>query len=106
DWRLVRLTKTGGLMDYEQMLIDGLFEDAGIHHGAPSTLLSELGPAFAGSLKQAQDALYADVAKRGWFTGRPDRVRRRWFIIGWALFAIGAVAIVVAAARSHLGLVP
>ena len=42
----------------------------------------------------------------GWFTGRPDRVRRRWFIIGCALFVTGAVAIVVAAARSHLGLVP
>jgi uncharacterized RDD family membrane protein YckC/uncharacterized membrane protein YgcG len=106
DWRLVRLTKTGGLMDYEQMLLDGLFKDAGTHHGAPSTALSELGDAFAGSLKQAQDALYADVAKRGWFTGRPDRVRRGWLAIGCALFVTGAVAIVAAAARSHLGLVP
>jgi uncharacterized membrane protein YgcG len=106
DWRLVRLTKTGGLMDYEQMLLDGLFKDAGIHHGAPSTPLSELGPAFAGSLKQAQDALYADAARRGWFTGRPDRVRRKWFIIGCALFVTGAAAIAAAAAFSHLGLVP
>jgi uncharacterized membrane protein YgcG len=106
DWRLVRLTKTGGLMDYEQMLLDGLFKDAGIHHGAPSTPLSELGPDFTGSLKQAQDALYADVAERGWFTGRPDRVRRKWFIIGCALLVTGAAAMVAAAAFSHLGLVP
>ena len=106
DWRLVRLTKTDGLMDYEQLLLDGLFQDVGIDQGEPSTLLSELGPAFAGSLKQAQDALYTDVAKRGWFTGRPDRVRRRWFIIGCALFVTGAAAMVAAAAVSHLGLVP
>ena len=28
DWRLVRLDKTGGLLDYEQILLDGLFKDA------------------------------------------------------------------------------
>jgi uncharacterized membrane protein YgcG len=106
DWRLVRLDKTGGLLDYEQILLDGLFKDASCDSGAASTLLSELGPAFAGQLRQAQDALYTDVANRGWFTGRPDRARRRWLIIGCVLFATGTVAIVVAAARSHLGLIP
>ena len=44
-------------------------------------MLSELGLAFARSLKQAQDALYKDTASRGWFTARPDQVRRRWLII-------------------------
>src|SRR6266581_5822946 len=44
DWRLVRLSKTGGLMDYEQMLLDGLFRDATTDSGAAPTLLSELGP--------------------------------------------------------------
>ena len=107
DWQLVRLGKTGGLLDYEQILLDGLFEDyPSTQDGAPSTLLSELGPAFARSLKQAQEALYKDVASRGWFTARPDQVRRRWLMIGCVLFAAGAVAIVVAAARSHLGLIP
>jgi uncharacterized membrane protein YgcG len=106
DWRLVRLNKTGGLLDYEQILLDGLFRDATTGSGAASTLLSELGPTFAGQLRQAQDALYADVAVRGWFTGRPDRARRRWFIIGCALFVTGAAAMVAAAAFSHLGLVP
>jgi hypothetical protein len=27
-WRLVRLGKTGGLLDYEQILLDGLFMNA------------------------------------------------------------------------------
>ena len=106
DWLLVRLDKANGLLDYEQILLDGLFEGPAAAYRKTSTQLSELGPEFAGSLKQAQDALYADVAKRGWFTGRPDRVRRRWFIIGCALFATGAAATVAAAAFTHLGLVP
>ena len=104
DWRLVRLDKTGGLLDYEQILLDGLFK--GPTTVKTSTLLSELGPEFTDYLKRAQDALYTDVAKRGWFTARPDMVRRKWVVIGWVLFVIGAVAVAVAAATSHLGLVP
>ena len=106
DWWLVRLGKTGGLLAYEQILLDGLFEGAMTGSGPATTRLSDLSPAFAGSLKLAQDALYADVAKRGWFTARPDRVRRRWLIIGGALFAAGAAAIAAMAAFSHLALVP
>ncbi|HEY5989176.1 MAG TPA: DUF2207 domain-containing protein [Streptosporangiaceae bacterium] len=106
DWRVVRLDKTGGLLDYEQILLDGLFEGATTGIGAPATLLSELSPAFAGTLILAQNALYTDVTKRGWFTARPDRVRRIWLIVGCALFITGAVATVVAAANSHLGLIP
>jgi uncharacterized membrane protein YgcG len=107
DWRLVRLAKTGGLLEYEQVLLDGLFEGATTDPGAASTLLSELGPAFSGRLKQAQDALYTDVAERGWFTARPDRVRRKWLAIGSVLFVAGVVAVIVAAAGTHhLGLAP
>jgi uncharacterized membrane protein YgcG len=106
DWRLTRLDKTGGLLNYEQILLDGLFQDAATSSGRPSTRLAELGPGFAGRLQQAQDALYADVARRGWFTARPDRVRRRWLIIGGALFTAGTAAVAVAAAYSHLALIP
>jgi hypothetical protein len=63
DWLLVRLDKADGLLDYEQILLDGLFEGPAAAYRKTSTQLSELGPEFAGSLKQAQDALYADVAK-------------------------------------------
>ena len=104
DWRLVRLDKTGGLLDYEQILLDGLFKsDTTVK---TSTLLSELGPEFTDYLKRAQDALYTDVAKRGWFTAPPDLVRRKWVVIGCALLVIGAAAVAVAAATSHLGLIP
>jgi uncharacterized membrane protein YgcG len=106
DWRLVRLNKTGGLLNYEQILLDGLFKDASTASGAASTLLSELGPAFTESLKQAQDALYTDVSKQGWFTARPDMVRRMWRIIGGVLLVAGVAATVVAAAFSSFGLIP
>ena len=104
DWSLARLGKTGGLLDYEQILLDGLF--MGPTTVKTSTLLSKLGPEFTDYLKRAQDALYTDVATRGWFTARPDLVRRKWVVIGCVLFVIGAIAVAVAAATSHLGLIP
>jgi uncharacterized membrane protein YgcG len=104
DWSLVRLDKTGGLLDYEQILLDGLFK--GPTTVKTSTLLSELGPEFTDYLKQAQDALYADVAERGWFTARPDKVRRKWVVIGCLLFFIGVAGVIAAAATSHFGLIP
>ena len=107
DWRLVRLGKAGGLLAYEQILLDGLFEGAAADSGAACARLSELGPVFAGRLKQAQDALYTDAAARGWFTARPDRVQRKWLAIGSVTFVAGVVAVIVAAAGTHhLGLVP
>ncbi|HEX2320113.1 MAG TPA: DUF2207 domain-containing protein [Streptosporangiaceae bacterium] len=107
DWRLVRLGKTGGLAKYERILLHGLFESAVTRSGKPTALLSELGPSFAGQLKEAQDALYEDVAARGWFTARPDRVRRTWLAIGSVIFVAGVAAVIVAAAGTHhLGLAP
>lgn len=106
-WWLVRLGKTGGLLDYEQILLDGLFMDATEISGAPSVQLSKLGSDFASHLKRAQTALYTDVTKRGWFTARPDRVRQKWLAIGMAIFAAGGLAVFWAAyGTNHLGLVP
>lgn len=106
DWRLVRLGTTGRLLDYEQILLDGLFMNATTESGAPAVRLSELGSDFASQLKRAQDALYTDVTKRGWFTTRPDRARRKWIAIGSAMFIAGTAAVIVAAATTHLGLAP
>jgi uncharacterized membrane protein YgcG len=68
--------------------------------------LSELGTEFADQLGRAQDALYADVTDRGWFTTRPDQVRRKWRAIGGCLFVVGVIAVTWAATTSDLGLVP
>ena len=102
-WRLVWLGKTTGMLqDYEEILLHGLFLS-----GAPSVRLSQLGSGFASQLKRAKDALYTDVTRRGWFTARPDRVRRKWLAIGAAMFVAGVIAVVVAASGTHhFGLVP
>lgn len=107
DWRLVRLDKTGGLLDYEQILLDGLFTKATTSSAAPSVQMHDLGSEFASQLKRAQDVLYTDVVKRGWFATRPDRVRRKWLAIGTVMFVVGVAAVIVAAAGTHhLGLAP
>ena len=106
DWRLVRLGKTGGLLDYEQILLDGLFMNATTDSDVPAVWLSELGSEFAAQLRRAQDALYIDVTKRGWFITRPDQARRKWLALGLAMFGAGVTAVIVAAAKTHLGLAP
>jgi hypothetical protein len=66
NWRLRRLAKTGGLLDYEQILLDGLLYNARTDSAKRSTRLSDLGNSvFATSLREAECALYADVAKPG-----------------------------------------
>ena len=136
DLRLVRLEEPSGtsgyLLDYERILLDGLFEDAGeesedaeeesgdavaepgdavaeprdavADSGAVSVRLSKL--AIAGSLRQVRKALYAEAADLGWFTGRPDRVRRRWRVTGWLVFVISVILLLAVAGTSHAGLVP
>jgi hypothetical protein len=105
DWRLIRLGKNGGLLDYEQILLHGLFINAMPDGGALSVRLPELGKEFAFQLEQAEDALCMDVTKRGWFATFPDVARRKWRTIGLAMFVTGVVAVIVAA-DVHLGLVP
>ena len=106
DWRLVRLGQTDGLLDYERLLLDGLFLTAEKDTDVQSVRLYELGTEFASQLERAQDALYADVTDRGWFTTRPDQARRRWRTIGGYLFVGGVLAVIVAATASDFGLVP
>jgi uncharacterized membrane protein YgcG len=106
DWRLVRLKKKGDLLDYEQLLLDALFAGGGSRHGARSTLMSELGSDFTGSLREAEGALATDVTERGWFTSRPDVVRLKWIIIGGLVLVAGLAATIAAAAFTHYGLVP
>ncbi|MCL4292861.1 MAG: DUF2207 domain-containing protein [Acidimicrobiia bacterium] len=133
DWNLVRLspaTPDPPLATWERTLLDHLFEDAtgvparaaaeaGLDCATPtltaaadlggrSIRLSALRNRFASSMAAVQDALYDDVAARGWFAGRPDRVHRRWSMIGCAALAAGIGAVYLAARYSHfaLALVP
>jgi hypothetical protein len=67
--------------------------------------LSKLKKHFAPELKAVEDALYADVAKRKWFSGRPDKVRELWKGRGWLLFGVAIVAMWLVAWKTHFGLI-
>ena len=104
DWTLVKVKDADGdLLEYERRLLNGLFEDAG---SDGKVKLSSLKRKFAPRLQRVQDALYDDMVKEGWFAGRPDKVRQRWRALGFVLLAVGVALTWVAAATSHLGLIP
>jgi uncharacterized membrane protein YgcG len=105
DWRLVRLGKAGGLLEHEQIVLDGLFKNAKPRRDETSVLLSKSGGADA-VLEQARDAMYREMTARGWYTARPDRVRRHWGIISVAVFCISLGAEIAAIIVTDLALVP
>jgi uncharacterized membrane protein YgcG len=120
DWRRVKLKAGAGLLTYEQILFDGLFsesgeaavdqaeetEDAVPEEGLAQVNLSSLRTHFANRMARVQQALYADALRRGWFVARPDRARAAWGKRGWVLFLAGVGLMVLAAAKTHLGLIP
>jgi hypothetical protein len=71
-----------------------------------SVTISALRRKFHTRFQRVQKALYTDVARRRWFTARPDRVRQRWAGWGFAATAAGAGLTALAAWRTHLGLIP
>ncbi|MEA3055819.1 MAG: hypothetical protein QOD30_1251, partial [Actinomycetota bacterium] len=100
DWRLVKLKSNDGLLHYEQLLFDAIFE------GDDTVELSDLKNKFAAKLHKVQDALYEDAVERRWFSGRPDRVRAAWVGIGIVVTVVGVGLTVLLASQTHLGLVP
>jgi hypothetical protein len=102
DWRLERLRSGDGLLAYERLLFDGLFDD----DHPDEVRVGQLEHRFAERLGRVQDALYDDVSSQGWFHTRPDRERGRWLAIGLVVAALGVVLTVAAAAWTRFGLVP
>jgi len=89
DWDLERLKPNdGGLLAYERIVLDGLFEA-----GSP-TKLSALKNKFYDDLAKARSALYRDAVDRGWFPQNPNTVRWLWRL-GGLLVAAGGVGLVI-----------
>ena len=63
--------------------------------------LSSLKKQFAARLKKVQTALYEDVTRAGWFSGRPDKVRGRWQDGGVVLAVAGGWLTYLLAQRLH-----
>jgi uncharacterized membrane protein len=100
DWRLVKLKDANGLLHYETLLLNAIFASG------DTVELSDLKNKFASKLHEVQNALYDDAIKRHWFAGRPDHVRTVWLVAGAGVLAAAIGLTVLAAAKSHLGLVP
>lgn len=100
DWTLTKLKEgDDGLRRYERMLLDGLFEDG------DEVKLSSLRTKFVARLKQVQEALYDDVMAEGWFAGRPDKVRLKWYLIGGVAVVTSLVLLVILMAFTHAALI-
>ncbi|MBI2237270.1 MAG: DUF2207 domain-containing protein [Actinobacteria bacterium] len=100
DWRLVRRKAPEGLLEYERLLLEGLFEDGS------EVELSELRTEFSQRFKKVQDALYDEAVAKRWFARRPDKVRRFWSGSGTGILLLGGGLVFAAARWTHLGLVP
>lgn len=99
DWKLTRQAKDAAeLLDYERLLLDGLFEDG------DEALLSDLKKTFAARLEKVKHALYRDVVDRKWFLRRPDKVRQTWVGIGIVALLAGIGLTILLAWFTHYGL--
>lgn len=77
----------GGLAPHEQAILRGLFPA-----GRPDQVgAAELERRFYTHLPRIGDLLFARLLQRGYYAERPDRVRRRYVLLGAALFAAGTV---------------
>ena len=86
DWKLVETDPTrDGLLGYEQLLMDGLFD------GRHEVRVSDLKGTFASDYQKVETAIYADGQSRRWFADRPDHARARWLGAGIALAVLGGV---------------
>jgi hypothetical protein len=98
DWRIdpVRAADEA-LLPYERRLLEAFT-------GRTDTRLSVVAKDAALDLQLVQQDLYRDVVARGWFRGRPDRVRTQWTVLGGLLVVAGAGATYALARWTTFGL--
>jgi len=85
------------LQPHEQALLDSLFS-GGVRHSVESSTLQNT---FYARLPGIRDRIFSRLLERGYYTQRPDKVRRRYVMVGILVgFLIGAGEVLVG---SHLG---
>ena len=99
DHQLVRLARNEGLLSYEQLLLQHLFE------AGPVVQMSKLKNKFAADMREVKNALYDDAVARGYFIRRPDHVRQKWTALGFFALAIGVGLLIAAIVMTHIALV-
>ncbi len=78
---------TDGLMNYEKMLLNGLFSSG------EEINVSTLKTTFYDDLKKIKDELYREVVEKKLFAEDPEKVRSKYFAAGFILAFIGAFLI-------------
>lgn len=71
------------LLGYEKMLLDELFKTGN------EIKVSSLKKTFYDELKKIKDELYSEVVKKGLFPSDPEKIRGKYFAIGFVLAFIG-----------------
>ncbi|WET83473.1 DUF2207 domain-containing protein [Amycolatopsis sp. QT-25] len=91
DWQLTRRNAPDEhLVAFEREIYTALLPE-----GTDSVLLSELRGRGTVDLRVAGEAMYADVAGKGWFSRRPDKGRSKLTWAGVGLVALGLAGTVV-----------
>lgn len=99
DWTFTKLKDAGGLLPYEERLLNGLFKSG------DEVKLSSLKLHFAKRLQQVQEALYQDVVRSGWFRTRPDQTRIKWTLLAVLFLVLASAVAVILTAATHAALV-
>src|SRR2546421_132068 len=85
DWKLTKKKEPDAeLKDYEQKLLNGLFEDGN------EVQLSDLRYTFHTKMEEVQGALLQDAIDHGWFVRPPSRSRAQWGCLGVLVLLAGA----------------
>lgn len=101
DWGFERLPADAAeLRPYEVLLLDAVAP-----RGPGACTVSSLASTLAPVIGPVQRELYDEVVERGWFERRPDAIRGSWTKIGRVSLALAALATVVLAAFTTLGLI-
>ena len=88
DWVLKRAKPSdASLRDYERTILDGLFT----YGEGDEVKMSELKRHFYKTLRTAQNELYADSVKNGWFAADPSRVRLTYAALGFVGLAFAGI---------------
>ncbi|GIU85004.1 MAG: hypothetical protein KatS3mg008_1779 [Acidimicrobiales bacterium] len=87
------------LLDYESAFLAAVFKDS-----RREERLSKLKGRFHRDHLRIKEMIYEDATRRGWFAGRPDRVRTKWKAIALVILLVGLGLTYVLARYTTLGL--